>query len=181
MSPAGYFAQALREGCRTRAGPDSEVHTARRHTLVHALAGEEGGLKPRLDPSYLAGLLAGSASVRDLQLIQRPAVHQKGRDVVGLYLAPPGRALVLCIDEKSQIQALDLLPCAPDRSNAACTTMPATAQPASLRTRHQDRQGDRTDATAPSLRRIPQLTIQTDLERCDLGGVPISVCLLKTK
>ena len=29
------------------------------------------------------------------------------RDVVGLYLHPPDRALVLCVDEKSQIQALD--------------------------------------------------------------------------
>ncbi len=29
------------------------------------------------------------------------------RDVVGLYLSPPSRALVLCVDEKSQIQALD--------------------------------------------------------------------------
>jgi transposase len=31
----------------------------------------------------------------------------KVRDVVGLYLAPPERAVVLCVDEKSQIQALD--------------------------------------------------------------------------
>jgi transposase len=29
------------------------------------------------------------------------------RDIVGLYLAPPERAVVLCVDEKSQIQALD--------------------------------------------------------------------------
>ena len=29
------------------------------------------------------------------------------RDVVGLYLDPPDKALVLCVDEKSQIQALD--------------------------------------------------------------------------
>ncbi len=29
------------------------------------------------------------------------------RDIVGLYLAPPERALVLCVDDKSQIQALD--------------------------------------------------------------------------
>ncbi len=29
------------------------------------------------------------------------------RDIVGLYLAPPERALLLCVDEKSQIQALD--------------------------------------------------------------------------
>ena len=31
----------------------------------------------------------------------------KVRDVVGLYLDPPDRAVVLCVDEKSQIQALD--------------------------------------------------------------------------
>jgi transposase len=39
------------------------------------------------------------------------------RDIVGLYLDPPERALVLCVDEKSQIQALDrtqpLLPMRP--------------------------------------------------------------------
>jgi hypothetical protein len=29
------------------------------------------------------------------------------RDIVGLYLHPPDKALVLCVDEKSQIQALD--------------------------------------------------------------------------
>jgi transposase len=32
---------------------------------------------------------------------------EKLRDVVGLYLSPPEKALVLCVDEKSQIQALD--------------------------------------------------------------------------
>jgi hypothetical protein len=32
---------------------------------------------------------------------------EKVRDVVGLYLDPPERAMVLCVDEKSQIQALD--------------------------------------------------------------------------
>ena len=32
---------------------------------------------------------------------------EKVRDVVGLYLNPPDKALVLCVDEKSQIQALD--------------------------------------------------------------------------
>ena len=31
----------------------------------------------------------------------------KVRDIIGLYLAPPDRAVVLCVDEKSQIQALD--------------------------------------------------------------------------
>ena len=36
-----------------------------------------------------------------------PLLVEKVRDVVGLYLDPPERALVLCVDEKSQIQALD--------------------------------------------------------------------------
>ena len=46
-----------------------------------------------------------------------PDFVAKVRDVVGLYMAPPERALVLCVDEKSQIQALDrtqpLLPMRP--------------------------------------------------------------------
>jgi transposase len=36
-----------------------------------------------------------------------PLFIDKVRDIVGLYLAPPARAVVLCVDEKSQIQALD--------------------------------------------------------------------------
>jgi transposase len=46
-----------------------------------------------------------------------PELDAKVRDVVGLYLAPPANAVVVCIDEKSQIQALDrtapMLPIAP--------------------------------------------------------------------
>jgi len=36
-----------------------------------------------------------------------PLFVEKVRDIVGLYLDPPDRALVLCVDEKSQIQAPD--------------------------------------------------------------------------
>jgi transposase len=36
-----------------------------------------------------------------------PAFEEKVTDIVGLYLDPPERAVVLCVDEKSQIQALD--------------------------------------------------------------------------
>ncbi len=36
-----------------------------------------------------------------------PLFIDKVRDIAGLYLAPPARAVVLCVDEKSQIQALD--------------------------------------------------------------------------
>jgi putative transposase len=38
-----------------------------------------------------------------------PFFVEKVRDIVGLYLNPPDKALVLCVDEKSQIQALDRL------------------------------------------------------------------------
>lgn len=51
-----------------------------------------------------------------------PQFIDKVRDIVGLYLNPPERAVVLCVDEKSQIQALDrsapvlpLMPGVPER------------------------------------------------------------------
>jgi transposase len=51
------------------------------------------------------------------KLSKDPLFIDKVRDIVGLYLAPPHHALVLCVDEKSQIQALDrtapLLPMRP--------------------------------------------------------------------
>ena len=45
--------------------------------------------------------------VETFKLSTDPLFVDKVRDIVGLYLAPPDRALVLCVDEKSQIQALD--------------------------------------------------------------------------
>jgi transposase len=51
------------------------------------------GLKPHLHETF--------------KLSTDPFFVEKVRDVVGLYVAPPERALVLCVDEKSQIQALD--------------------------------------------------------------------------
>jgi hypothetical protein len=51
------------------------------------------------------------------KLSRDPLFIDKVRDIVGLYMNPPERALVLCVDEKSQIQALDrtapLLPMRP--------------------------------------------------------------------
>jgi transposase len=51
------------------------------------------GLKPHL--------------LRTFKLSNDPKFAEKVVDVVGLYMNPPERALVLCVDEKSQIQALD--------------------------------------------------------------------------
>lgn len=51
------------------------------------------GLKPHLTATF--------------KLSNDPHFTEKLEDVVGLYLSPPERALVFCVDEKSQIQALD--------------------------------------------------------------------------
>jgi transposase len=51
------------------------------------------GLKPHLAESF--------------KLSADPQFVEKVRDIVGLYLNPPEAAIVLCVDEKSQIQALD--------------------------------------------------------------------------
>ena len=45
--------------------------------------------------------------VRTFKLSRDPAFVAKLRDIVGLYLAPPAHTVVLSVDEKSQIQALD--------------------------------------------------------------------------
>ena len=57
------------------------------------------------------------------KLSKDPQFIEKVRDLVGLYLDPPERAVVLCVDEKSQIQALDrtapilpILPGTPERA-----------------------------------------------------------------
>ena len=50
-----------------------------------------------------------------------PLLVEKVRDIVGLYVNPPEHAVVLCVDEKSQIQALDRSqPLLPLRPGQAC-------------------------------------------------------------
>ena len=69
------------------------------------------------------------------KLSKDPQFVEKVRDIVGLYLNPPERAVVLCVDEKSQIQALDrtapILPMLPGTPSARPTTTSATAPRAS--------------------------------------------------
>jgi transposase len=62
------------------------------HTSVQRIW-KEHGLKPHL--------------VRHFKVSNDPNFVAKVKDIVGLYLAPPDKALVLAVDEKSQIQALD--------------------------------------------------------------------------
>ena len=55
--------------------------------------------------------------VENFKFSEDPQFVEKVRDIVGLYLNPPDRAVVLCLDEKSQVQALNrtepILPLAP--------------------------------------------------------------------
>jgi transposase len=53
----------------------------------------EFGLKPRLTDTF--------------KLSEDPQFVDKVRDVVGLYMSPPEQAVVICVDEKTSIQALD--------------------------------------------------------------------------
>ena len=76
-----------------------------------------------------------------------PLFVEKVRDIVGLYLSPPERAIVLCVDEKSQIQDC---PCVQAKSSGApMTTRPWNPQPGrGARRRH--RQGPRQMLRPPS-------------------------------
>ena len=67
------------------------------------------GLKPHLHETF--------------KLSTDPFFVEKVRDIVGLYLSPPQKAIVLCVDEKTQVQALDrtqpVQPLLPGRSGKA--------------------------------------------------------------
>ena len=61
--------------------------------------------------------------VRTFKLSNDPQFEEKLVDVVGLYLNPPDKALVLCVDEKSQIQALDRTQPGLPMKKGRCRTM----------------------------------------------------------
>jgi transposase len=57
--------------------------------------------------SSASGARTGCSRIASFKLSNDPAFAAKVRDIVGLYVDPPAHAVVLSIDEKSQIQALD--------------------------------------------------------------------------
>jgi transposase len=67
------------------------------------------GLKPHL--------------VRGFKVSRDPKFADKLEDIVGLYMSPPERALVLCCDEKSQVQALDRTQPGLPMKKGRCATM----------------------------------------------------------
>lgn len=76
------------------------------HWSVRSFAAEAGISKDMAHRLFRAAGLAPHRS-RSFKLSNDPAFVEKVRDITGLYLNPPESALVLCVDEKSQIQALE--------------------------------------------------------------------------
>jgi len=85
----------------TQSKPDAATHWSTRTMAAHMGVSAASisrhwrvhGLKPHL--------------VRGFKVSRDPKFVQKLEDIVGLYMSPPEHALVLCCDEKSQVQALD--------------------------------------------------------------------------
>ena len=76
------------------------------HWSTRSMAQRSGLSRASIHRIWQAFSLAPHRS-ETFKLSKDPLLIEKVRDIVGLYLAPPDRALVLCVDEKSQIQALD--------------------------------------------------------------------------
>ena len=114
------------QGCRkTRPGPDAKPTIGTRLTkrVVTMTTRQQPANATHWSTRTMAAVAVGisEASVRRIwhahglkphrvdafKISNDPAFAEKLEDIVGLYLDPPEHALVLCADEKSQIQALD--------------------------------------------------------------------------
>lgn len=89
------------------------------HWSIRSMASRSGLSRSAIHRIWRAFALQPHRS-ETFKLSTDPLFIEKVRDIVGLYLNPPDRALVLCVDEKSQIQALDrtqpLLPMRPGQA-----------------------------------------------------------------
>ena len=117
-APAGYATPHHRRAGGSRDREDAGIDAARRDALEHPGHGEGDRLTARW-PSAASGAPSALQPHRTetFKLSPDPLLIDKVRDIVGLYINPPDHAVVLCVDEKSQIQALDrtapLLPMRP--------------------------------------------------------------------
>lgn len=76
------------------------------HWSTRAMASKVGVSRSKISEIWRAFGLQPHRS-ESFCLSKDPQFVEKVRDIVGLYMQPPGGALVLCVDEKSQIQALN--------------------------------------------------------------------------
>lgn len=93
------LADLLNQALQTR--PAKQTHWS-----VRSFAAEADISKDMAHRLFRAAGLQPHRS-RTFKLSNDPAFVEKVRDITGLYLNPPDHALVLCVDEKSQIQALE--------------------------------------------------------------------------
>jgi putative transposase len=94
-----HVADLLNKALQTR--PAKQTHWS-----VRSFAAEASISKDMAHRLFRAASIAPHRS-RSFKLSNDPAFVEKVRDITGLYLNPPDHALVLCVDEKSQIQALE--------------------------------------------------------------------------
>ena len=76
------------------------------HWSTRSMAKASGLSRSSINRIWRAFALAPHR-IETFKLSKDPLFIEKVRDIVGLYVNPPDKALVLCVDEKSQIQALD--------------------------------------------------------------------------
>jgi len=79
---------------------------SRTHWSVRSLAAETG-MSATSVHRYISLFGLQPHRSKSFKLSNDPFFVEKVRDIVGLYLSPPENALVLCVDEKSQCQALE--------------------------------------------------------------------------
>ncbi len=94
---------------RIKAIVDATLHTTppgATHWSCRTMAAAQGVSPATVQRIWDAHGLAPHR-MRSFKLSRDPRFTEKLTDVVGLYLDPPDKAIVLCVDEKSQIQALD--------------------------------------------------------------------------
>lgn len=84
-----------------------ETTPKRRHALEPAVDGRGRRSRALDHPSHWRAFGLQPHRAESFKLSTDPLFVEKVRDIVGLYMAPPEHALVLCVDEKSHIQALD--------------------------------------------------------------------------
>jgi transposase len=113
---AGVLKDAPRPGRKAMLTPTqveaivhATLHTTPKdatHWSVRSMAKAQGVSAAMVHRIWRAHRLQPHRS-EHFKLSRDPNFARKVRDVIGLYLNPPDKALVLCVDEKSQIQALD--------------------------------------------------------------------------
>ncbi len=134
----------LREPCESqcmRTGITFEV-TAADRTRLEAIAADRNSPQKHEVTHWTASAMAKASGIsassvqrvwrshglaphrfRQFKLSKDPNFVEKPEDIVGFYMAPPAHAIVLSIDEKSQIQALDRTQPGLPMKNGRCGTM----------------------------------------------------------